>query len=441
MQNQNVMHCPQCNSLIEPGASFCVECGYRLPDTNSVPDASNINTPAHMAGPGPLVNPPQQIPYVQMPNQNYGNRRKKSSAGLIIGIAAAVIVLVAAVIATRSLWSKPPKPSSAAPSDIKIEKKEVSPPKASYESLKIIRPALYQCTDYLVYLKATSEEEKEMLLTVEVPGFTQKYEQKIMLKPQELKLKIRPPLIEGILNTLNTSKETQIKVTLQDTATQKYIIQDSKPVTILSKYDMKWVSDDGKETYYQNICAWVTPESPKIKELLRNSINQLSSWSKGEINAIVGYQRMGSIPQHQVSYFQVAAIFQTLRSHYNVRYNATPVSTSGSEAQQRIALPEDVIRQKSGLCIETAITMASAIEATGMHPMILILPGHAQIAFESWADSGEYYIMETTALTESNWDNIMIYLDKSQWTNYLNKNQVTVIDVELARKDGIKPME
>jgi hypothetical protein len=156
---------------------------------------------------------------------------------------------------------------------------------------------------------------------------------------------------------------------------------------------------------------------------------------------MVGYQQIGDMNYYDITYFQVAAIYETMRNYYGVRYNATPVSTSGKEAQQRIALPEEVIDQKSGLCIETTIAMASAIEATGMHPMVLILPTHAQVAVETWYQSGEYYLIETTALTEPDWNNIIVYLDQDQWAQYLEQNQVTVVDMELARKDGIKPMQ
>lgn len=433
-------HCPNCNCIIGPEAGFCKECGYKLTGINASPPLQNT-----FSAPPPVQ--VENIPAPPDPGLIYNNQMnqakpKKSKVGWIIGIIVAALIIAAAVIFIPPMLNKSSKPAeTAVVAPIKQEKKEVSAPKYSYDAPKIIRPALYQSTDYVVYFKGSSEEDKELLLTVEIPGFTQKYEQKIILKPQEMKLKVRPPLIEGVLKTLNKSKEAQIKVALMDTSTQKYLIQDSKPISILSKYDMKWASDDGKESYYENICAWVTPESPKIKELLRNSIDQLSLWSQGSINAVVGYQPIGGLQDYEVTYYQTAAIYETLRTYYGVRYNATPVSTSGKEAQQRIALPEDVINQKSGLCIETAVTMVSAIEATGMHGMVLILPGHAQVAVETWPESGDYYLVETTALTEPNWDNIIVFLDKTQWTQYLYQNQVTVIDVDLAREDGIKPME
>ena len=436
-------HCVNCNCVIEPQAVFCPQCGYKPPEaatgftTESKPDFQ------------PMVRPPMEvirqepIPQGQMNqfDQPYNYRPKRSKKGLIIGVSSVIVVILIAVLAIQFLGSRQSQTSGAVPPAVKVEKKEAAPPKFSYEAVSVIRPALYQSIDNVVHFKGSSEEEKEMLLTVEIPGFTQKYEQKIILKPQEVSMNIHPPLIQGVLKTLNISKDTQLKVSLQDVATQKYLIQDSKPVKVLSKYDMKWVSDDGSETYYQNICAWVTPESPKIKELLRNSIDQLSIWSKGSINAIVGYQHVGDMSGDNSTYYQIAAIYETLRSYYQVRYTATPVSTSGKEAQQRIALPEDVINQQSGLCIETAVTMASAIEATGMHAMILILPGHAQVACESWSEVGEYFLIETTALTEPDWDNIIAYPTKEEWNNYLTNNQVTVIDVDSARKDGIKPME
>lgn len=436
--------CPNCSQLVDPKSIFCDNCGYRLHETG------RFNTGEKQSNPLPMQQPEVEViqveQYYNKPDtayQPYKDKPKKISKGLLVGIAAGAAVLVIAVVAIVLIMRKPPKPEVTPVTTVEVEKKEVAPVQYSYEVTNVIHPALYQCTDYVVYFKGSSGEEKEAVITVEIPGFTQKYEQKVTLQPQEIKMKIRPPMIEGVLNTLNTSKEAQVKVTLQDVATQKYLIQDSKPITFLSKYDMKWAKEDGSETYYQNICAWVTPEAPEIKELLRNSIDQLSAWSGGAINEIVGYQQIGGLQPYEVSYYQIAAIFETLSYYYNVRYNATPISTSGPEAQQRIALPKDVIRQQSGLCIETVVTMASAIEATGMHAMILIFPskGHAQLAVEDWRESSEYYLVETTALTAPSWDDIIIYYDKPTWNNYLANNNVIVIDVELARKDGIKPME
>jgi hypothetical protein len=450
----------QCGYVFQEDATPIIDSGT-LPPQGGGPNSAPWQGPEYNVQPGDMYAPPEQGPVYnnppQMPqyNEPMGNavipiqqpiydvrpyRRKPKALKLILIAVAVLAVAAIGIFASRPLWDKSSTPAATVTPVPGSETHEPAPPVCSYDSPSVVRPALYLSTDYLVYFKGSSEADKEVMLTVEVPGFTQKYEQKLTLKPQEFRIKVRPPMIDGVLKELNISREEQIKVSLQDVSTGKYIIQDSKSITILSKNDMKWQSDDGKETYYENICAWVTPESTKIKDLLRNSIDLLTEWTGGKMSAIVGYQEIG-LTHDEITYYQVKAMYETMRNFYKVRYNATPISTSGKEAQQRIALPEEVLDQRSGLCIETAITLASAVEATGMHAMILILPGHAQVAVETWRESGQYFLIETTALTQPDWDKIIYYPTQEEWNNYLQQNQVTVVDVELARKDGIKPMQ
>ena len=60
--------------------------------------------------------------------------------------------------------------------------------------------------------------------------------------------------------------------------------------------------------------------------------------------------------------------------------------------------PDALIQSRSGICIETALLMASALQSAQMHAMIIITPGHAQVALETWENSGTYYLLETTML-------------------------------------------
>ena len=82
-------------------------------------------------------------------------------------------------------------------------------------------------------------------------------------------------------------------------------------------------------------------------------------------------------------------------SDIGVRYNMGPYSFGGS---QRVLTPDAVIQSRSGICIETALLMASALQSAQMHAMIIITPGHAQVALETWENSGTYYLLETTML-------------------------------------------
>src|SRR5207245_7142932 len=46
-------------------------------------------------------------------------------------------------------------------------------------------------------------------------------------------------------------------------------------------------------------------------------------------------------------------------------------------ATQNIKLPSEVLQQGSGMCIELALLLASAVEHIGLHAEIVIIPGHA----------------------------------------------------------------
>lgn len=52
-----------------------------------------------------------------------------------------------------------------------------------------------------------------------------------------------------------------------------------------------------------------------------------------------------------------------------VRYNMNPFSISGSN--QHIQLPEDVIENQSGLCIETSLVIAGALQSANMHALLI----------------------------------------------------------------------
>lgn len=444
--------CPGCGQPVEDTSLFCKNCGYNLKKIQAPEEKpqSQKSEPVEQKIQQPISQQQQQSMKEEQPVQKQ-QPKKKSKAPLFISLALVLVLILAGTGLMLSgvfkFVDETAQQDIDIPADLLVDigddtSKEavVTPPVIDTPS--IIYPALYRSIDYVAFFKGgTSDQDKEYLLTVEISDFTHKYEQQIKLSSQEFRLKVRPPLLEGVLAGLNTSKEAQIKITLLDLETQKYLIQDSRPVTLMSKYDIQWVAEDGSETYYENILAWVTPEAPEIKELLRYSIDTLSYWSDGYINEIVGYQNIAGLTPEEITYYQTIAIFATMADTYGVRYNATPVTTSGNGAQQRVALPEDVLRDRSGLCIETTVTMASALQATGMHPLILILPGHSQVAIETWHNSGEYFLIETTALTADNWDDIIIYLTPDQWMNYLEQQQVIAIDVELANTIGIKPMK
>jgi hypothetical protein len=147
---------------------------------------------------------------------------------------------------------------------------------------------------------------------------------------------------------------------------------------------------------------------------------------------------------------------------------------SHDDATQHILLPEQVVSLKSGLCIETSLLMASALQSANLNAYLVLPDGHAQVAVELEDGSGEYYLIETTSLDSDvnndavfstygnalassskldDLDNIsdphdkktyhwtwgIVYYSKSEWNEYIKENNVTIIDCNDSSILGLTP--
>jgi hypothetical protein len=102
------------------------------------------------------------------------------------------------------------------------------------------------------------------------------------------------------------------------------------------------------------------------------------------------------------------------------------------------------LNNRAGLCCETAVTIASALQATGMHAVLILLPGHMQTAVETWPSSGDYILVETTALEQAaaqDWAPVIGLSTKENWQKYLDDNKCTVIDCNLAQALKIQAID
>lgn len=326
----------------------------------------------------------------------------------------------------------------------------VTDPEIEYTAQEAIFPSLYRTLDSVVTLTGSNEVgEREVLIHVEIPGFTQPYEQTVTFTRQITKIDIHPPLLTGELN-LNTEKDAQVVISVKDMETDKVLLQDSRNIRIMSKYDAVWWTEEMGDSNIDNILSWMTPDSASVLELKRQAIDYLDYVSGGAANSFVGYQDYG-IWENPAwnTWLQAVAIQGAMSDIALIRYNNAAFSIS-TDAQQRVMLPEDVMKSQSGICIETSLLMASALQSAGMHVMLIFPPGHAQVAVETWPGTGEYFLIETTTLpmpmNEEAWDQTVMHLTNDQWQGYIDGTadysygECYVLDCDLAQKLSILPM-
>lgn len=309
-----------------------------------------------------------------------------------------------------------------------------------YSMAEEIYPNLYPSMDSAVNLALSTDAGKTRLLVeVEIEGFSQKYQRTVNVGPEITYLMIKPPAMSG-LTSLGSGRETQITLRVTQMDTGELLVAESKTITLHSIYDFTMLNSEFGVIEPYNLLAWLRPDAEEVLALRREAIYWL------ETNAGAGYS---SLPGYQLAYpdgtdepsttvLQAMAI-QGAISDIGVRYNMGPYSFGGS---QRVLTPDAVIQSRSGICIETALLMASALQSAQMHAMIIITPGHAQVALETWENSGTYYLLETTMLpynaTEEETMAFARYLTAEEWREYLSGDGVYVIDCDLAQTLGIR---
>jgi hypothetical protein len=126
---------------------------------------------------------------------------------------------------------------------------------------------------------------------------------------------------------------------------------------------------------YPYLIAWVTSDDPKVGDFAREALKNLEP---------------DQDPQRKAK-----ALWDALQEA-GFRYKeARPGSTRWS---QRIRLPTDALEEKGGNCIESAILMASLLEAVGIEPLVIVIPEekHAMVGWQT--STGGYEFLETTFL-------------------------------------------
>ena len=309
-------------------------------------------------------------------------------------------------------------------------------------------PSSYRSLESLVTFTAYCDYgEMDVLIEVEVPGFTQPFRQKISLGRQVTKIRIVPPLITGDID-LNSEKTAQLVYSVTEADSGKLLVQESKNIKLYSKFDMLWWTEEFGDATTDNILAWMTPDAPEILQVTRGAIDYLEYISDGVLSMIAGYQEYGVFDHvYYNTWVQAVAIQGAMSDVIGVRYNNSAFSM---DSHQRVKLPADTINARSGLCIETALVMASALQSAAMNVMLIFPPGHAQVAVEAWPGTGDYYLIETTNLPmgqdEGSWDATVMYLDKEDWFGYISGEGTFtlgpcyVLDCDLGSKLGIRAM-
>jgi hypothetical protein len=136
--------------------------------------------------------------------------------------------------------------------------------------------------------------------------------------------------------------------------------------------------------------AWVTPHVEPVQALVRKAAEKVPG------RRIWGYQGR---PDPEATATQVKALFDTLKEA-GVAYVDSVIDFGAGPGQvtQRTRLPRESLRHRSANCIDGTVLFASLLECASLHAAIVLVPGHAFVAWETWRGSDLWDYLETTMI-------------------------------------------
>ncbi len=205
----------------------------------------------------------------------------------------------------------------------------------------------------------------------------------------------------------------------------------------------------GFQTSPEFLAAFVQPNHPAVQQLTARVAELLEKWTG--MPALDGYQSQD--PNRVLT--MAGAVYAALQEK-NLIYAETMASFE--KQGQRVRLPDAVLDHKMGNCLDLSLLYAGCLEAMGLHPLLIIPPGHCFVGVwleercfpEAVQDDGsllakmtasgihEVAVVEATALTAGHAHSF----DEAQQAAKarLAEPVTCFIDVHRARQDGVLPI-
>jgi hypothetical protein len=143
-----------------------------------------------------------------------------------------------------------------------------------------------------------------------------------------------------------------------------------------------WMPGSTKE--YQTLAAFSQPNDPALQQILDKSADDLrrrnsaASWS--------GYQSLQHVDE------MVESLFTSVQSQKIVYSN--PPASWDIEPGQAVRSAQQILNEKLGTCLDTAVLFASLIERIGLYPILILVPGHAFVGYwtsKVMSEEGEHF--------------------------------------------------
>ncbi|MDO8451533.1 MAG: hypothetical protein Q7S76_01555 [bacterium] len=228
-----------------------------------------------------------------------------------------------------------------------------------------------------------------------------------------------PRLKHGLLETLIKPEKAMMRCVVTNEDTKEALFDETRDIDLLANDEMVWsLKDIRSNTEYDLhdfICAWITPRDREglIEKVRTESAKLRSSKIFGESS------KMKGIESH------VRAIYEYLAS-LSMTYVNQPFSSVSLPRSQRVVLPEVVLKNNAGNCIDLTVLFASVLEGVGIYSMIFLTKDHAFIGWGNKNNADEILFLETTVLGRLTFDEAVKLGREAYEKNFMFKGETPV---------------
>lgn len=248
-------------------------------------------------------------------------------------------------------------------------------------------------TGALVTLKLHEHrrERRTLRIEAEVSGVTERSSNTLTLEPGQGVVKFaNPPLkLDLDVGAVRGPRPSQLvlRVVEQAAGGERVLIDETVPIEVLPRDYLplrRKVGADALVPTYGFLGAWVMSNDRAIDAFLAQAKQRAPG------RAFVGEQDV-TVPQ-------VKALFDTLKAR-GVSYVMDPNVDAEAAFVQRTRLPAEVLASTNAQCLEGTLLFATLLEAIGIKPIVVVVPGHAFVGWHPVAKDGtrgEPLFVETT---------------------------------------------
>ena len=245
---------------------------------------------------------------------------------------------------------------------------------------------------------------------------------------------------------MEMTEAVQTHFTLTVEMEGRVVHTETHPLTLMA-YD-QW---SGTSVMPELLASFVTPNHPALSRVSVAASKLLEKWTGS--SALDEYQTQDRNRVRQM----VAAVYEALRAE-GIVYSAVPASFE--ETGQRVRLPERVLSEKLGTCLDLTLLFASALENMGIFPLLVLQKGHIFVG--AWLTEDIYaqcvgddpsfllrncadglnniVVLETTAVAQSSAVSFEEAVHQGESALKREEQFECFIDVHRCRLSGIRPL-